>query len=229
MNDTERRSSRSEERRMKTTALRAGLRRGRIELRQALTSPQDLWNFVGLPLMAVVVMLLLRGNGVPGTGFSLGSQAIPGILGMHVAFAGMLGTAMTLVAEREDGTLLRAKATPDGMVGYLVGKVVSVAGTTTAGLLIVLVPAALLFDGLELGRPGSWLTLAWVLALRSRGRKPGADSPAGAASRAARSASKGCRSPSRWRASSPSSRPRSASPSRERLRGCRGEADRGSG
>lgn len=67
--------------------------------------------------------------------------------------------------EREDGTLLRAKATPNGMLGYLTGKVISSAGATVAGLLIALVPAALLFDSIQLGAVSSWLTLAWVLAL----------------------------------------------------------------
>ncbi len=33
-----------------------------------------------------------------------------------------------LTVEREDGTLLRAKAIPNGMIGYLIGKVVMVSG-----------------------------------------------------------------------------------------------------
>jgi ABC-2 type transport system permease protein len=51
------------------------------------------------------------------------------------------------------------------MLGYLTGKVISQAGITIAVLLVVLIPAAFLFDGLQLGSVASWLTLAWVLAL----------------------------------------------------------------
>jgi len=110
-------------------------------------------------------MYLLRNSTVPGTNFSLGAQAIPGILGMNVVITGLVGLALALTMDREDGTLLRAKATPNGMLGYLIGKVLSQAGMTVAVLLVVLIPAAFLFDGLRLAGVSPWLTLAWVLAL----------------------------------------------------------------
>ncbi len=70
-------------------------------------------------VIAVIVMYTLSGSTVPGTTFSLGSQAIPGILGMSVVVTGMMGLAAALTMEREDGILLRMKAIPNGMVGYL--------------------------------------------------------------------------------------------------------------
>jgi ABC-2 type transport system permease protein len=149
----------------RTAALRAGLQRGRIEFRQSTTNGQDLWSVMFFPVIALIIMFMLRHNTVPGTGFSLGSQSIPGILGMNVVLNGMMALALSLTMDREDGTLLRAKATPNGMVGYLTGKVLSRAGTAVVGLLVPLVPAAFLFDGLELGEVSSWLTPAWVLAL----------------------------------------------------------------
>lgn len=60
---------------------------------------------------------------------------------------GMVSMSQQLTADREDGTLLRAKATPDEMLGYLVGKVVSVAGGLLADLMILLIPGLLLVDG----------------------------------------------------------------------------------
>ena len=65
---------------------------------------------------------------MPGTAFSLGARTLPSVLGMNVAFVGLMSMAALLSIEREDGTLLRAKATPNGMLGYLVGKIVLVAG-----------------------------------------------------------------------------------------------------
>ena len=47
---------------------------------------------------------------------------------MFVAL-GMLLDVQYLTADREDGTVLRARATPDGITGYLVGKLVTVSGT----------------------------------------------------------------------------------------------------
>ena len=148
-----------------TAAIAIGLRRGLIEVRQILTNAAELLGWLWPSVVAVIVMYTLSGSTVPGTSFSLGSQAIPGILGMNVVVTGMMGLAAALMMEREDGTLLRMKAIPNGMIGYLVGKVVSQAGMTAAMLLIVLIPSSFLFDGLELWSVSSWLTLAWVLAL----------------------------------------------------------------
>lgn len=147
------------------TAVQAGLKRGGIEFRRTLTNAQDLWNYLFLPAVIVVVMYFLRGNSVPGTDFSLGAMAIPSVLGMQVAFGGLVGIAATLVIEREDGTLLRAKAVPNGMLGYLVGKIITGSGMALVPLAIILVPGLFLFDGLAVGSPGSWLTLTWVLLL----------------------------------------------------------------
>lgn len=146
-------------------AVRAGVARGGIELRQTFTNVQDLWNYLFFPAIFLIVMFFLRGKSVPGTSFSLGSMTMPSVLGMNIAFAGLVSLSAILIIEREDGTLLRAKAVPDGMVGYLVGKIVLVSGMSLVSLAIVLVPGLFLFDGLAIGSVGSWLTLVWVLVL----------------------------------------------------------------
>src|SRR5215207_10301938 len=144
-------------------AARAGLQRGGIELRQTLTSPSELLGWLWPSIVAVVVLYTLSGNAVPGTSFSVGTYAIPGVLGMNLIMSGMLGMSAALTIDRGDGTLLRMKATPNGMLGYLIGKVISQAGMTVAMLLLVLIPASFLFEGLELRSALSWLMLAWVL------------------------------------------------------------------
>jgi ABC-2 type transport system permease protein len=92
-------------------------------------------------------------------------MTIPGVLGMLVAFSGLTTPAHVLMSEREDGTLLRMKATLNGMQGYLAGKTVTVIGMSLPSLAVLLVPSAFLFDGLRLSSFGTWFTLAWVLAL----------------------------------------------------------------
>lgn len=146
-------------------AARAGLRRGLIETRQTLTNGQDLFNMLFFPIVTLVVMFFMRDSTLPGTSFSLGSAAMPGVLGMQVAFAGLVGLAAVLMVEREDGTLLRAKAVPNGMLGYLVGKIVGGTAGGVIGVLIILVPGLMLFDGLAVDGIGAWLTLLAVLAL----------------------------------------------------------------
>ncbi|MFI6527625.1 ABC transporter permease [Streptomyces uncialis] len=146
-------------------ALRAGLHRGRIEFRQHMSDSQDIWGAVFPPAVSLVVMYILRDSTVPGTDASLGSHSVPGILAMNVVLTGLMGLAIALTTDREDSTLLRAKAVPNGVLGYLTGKVASRAAVTVASLFVVLIPASFLFGGLELGRVMSWVTLTWVLAL----------------------------------------------------------------
>jgi ABC-2 type transport system permease protein len=146
-------------------ATQAGLQRGWIELRQTLTNPSELLGWFWPSIIAIVVLYTLSGNAVPGTSFSVGTYAIPGVLGMNLIMGGMLAMSAALTMEREDGTLLRMKATPNGTLGYLIGKVISQAGMTVAMLLLVLIPASFLFEGMELHSLSSWLMLAWVLVL----------------------------------------------------------------
>ncbi|WNV89860.1 ABC transporter permease [Umezawaea sp. Da 62-37] len=145
------------------TAWRAGWARGRVELRQSFTNGADLWGHVFWPLLMVVVTYFLRDVSFGGSGFLLGTLVLPSVLGMNASMA-MVSMSQHLTADREDGTLLRAKATPNGMTTYLVGKAVLVSGGLVVELAVFLVPALLVVPGVEIGL-GSWPTLAWVLAL----------------------------------------------------------------
>ncbi len=145
------------------TALRAGWARGLVELRQSFTNGADLWGHFFWPSLMVVVTYFLRDVSFGGSGFLLGTLVLPSILGMNASMA-MVSMSQQLTADREDGTLLRAKATPNGMTTLLLGKVVSVSGGLVVDLAVFLVPAMVLVPGLAVG-PGSWPTLAWVLAL----------------------------------------------------------------
>jgi hypothetical protein len=51
------------------------------------------------------------------------------------------------------------------MLVSVLGKVVNVSGQIALGVAVTLLAGAFLFSGLSIGRPGGWLTLAWVLAL----------------------------------------------------------------
>lgn len=119
----------------RSNAVRAGFSRGWIETRHMLTDPPSVvWYFV-FPVIYAIVLLFMRGKTVPGTDFALGAMVLPSLVGMSIAFGGLMGPAGTIAVDREDGTLLRAKATPNGMIGYLVGKIVMFALTTAVSLL----------------------------------------------------------------------------------------------
>ena len=146
-------------------AARAGVRRGWIELKHTFTTPNDLVTQLVFTAILLTVMLWTRTTTVPGTGFSLGTAMLASMIGMNVGFNGMATLGGILTIEREDGTLLRAKATPNGMTGYLIGKVVTVSGTILISVVITLITGAFLFSGLALGSASTWLTLIPVLLL----------------------------------------------------------------
>jgi ABC-2 type transport system permease protein len=146
-------------------AARAGLSRGWIEFKQTLTTPRDLISILITTGTFLAVMIWTRHTHVPGTHFSLGTATLVSVLALDVVYYGVVTMGDLIVVEREDGTLLRAKAIPNGMLGYLLGKVVNFSGQIAFAVAILLLTGAFLFTGLAIGSPGSWLTLAWVLAL----------------------------------------------------------------
>ncbi|MFI5272825.1 MAG: ABC transporter permease [Ktedonobacterales bacterium] len=144
-------------------ATRAGLTCGLIELRQSFTGI-ELVGQLFWPVVTLVAIFFLRDRSFGASGFTLGTLVLPGVLGMFIALGALL-TIQYLAADREDGTLLRAKAIPNGIRGYLIGKLVTVSGTVLAYLTILLIPGLLIVNGLNIGSIYSWLTLAWVLLL----------------------------------------------------------------
>lgn len=150
---------------MMFSVFRAGVARGGIELRQTLTTGTDLFAYLFPAFLLLGTVFFMRDAHVPGTTFSLGASTLPSVLGMGLAFGGLMTVSQQLVVEREDGTLLRAKATPNGMTAYLIGKAVVVGGMTLLSLLIQLI-AGLFIVGRDLHVSATgWLILVWLIPL----------------------------------------------------------------
>jgi len=145
-------------------AVRLGLARGGIELQHMFTYLPDLFQTLFIPLIQIVVLFLMRGHHVPGTTFSLGSLTLPSGIGMGFVLGGTLGVTGLLTVDREDGTLLRAKATPDGMTAYVIGQITRTSATNLFGLVVTLVLGLIAFPGVSL-TAGGIVTLAWVALL----------------------------------------------------------------
>lgn len=145
-------------------AVRLGMRRGWTEFVQSLRSSQDQWFYLFTACLAVGYLYLRRNTPVDGTDLMLPSVALPSILGGMVAFGLVIGPAYSLAMEKEDGTLLRAKAVPNGLVGYFAGQLVLHSAGLVPQTIAVLIPSFLLFDNL-MAHPSGWFTIVWVLAL----------------------------------------------------------------
>ncbi|MEU4164448.1 ABC transporter permease [Actinoplanes sp. NPDC026670] len=149
---------------MRRRLLRAGLRRGGIELRQTVTNGADIIGYL-FPVVILLVVLWLIGDAeVPGSQTSLGSYSLVSSMAMLLVIGGVASTAQYLTMDREDGTLLRAKATPNGMAGYLIGKIVLVSGVMVISCLAALIPGAFLVEGLRFDG-GTMVILLWLVPL----------------------------------------------------------------
>jgi ABC-2 type transport system permease protein len=146
-------------------AIGQGLRRGWTEFTLSLRSPQDQGFYVFMGVATLAYLWFNRDSEVEGTTLLLPTVALPSILGGLVAFGVVIGPAYSLAMEREDGTLLRHKALPHGMQGYVTGQLTYHSLSLAPSLLTILVPSFLLFDGLMQGGAAGWLTVAWVIAL----------------------------------------------------------------
>jgi ABC-2 type transport system permease protein len=147
-----------------TGVVRLGFSRGLIETRDYLRN----WDEMSFNIVLVVgiglVLFFQRNSAVEGTNQSLASIVLPGFLGMMAAWSGLAAAGM-LAVEREDGTLLRAKAIPGGMVGYLVARVVMLYLVAMATLAIILATGLFFVPELLSTPPARWLIAIGVLTL----------------------------------------------------------------
>ncbi len=97
-------------------AVRLGVARGWIEFQ--IYYLKDLQSLVGMVIIAIILVGVLwfeRATNIEGV--SLALLTLPGLLAMLIANEGLSNVARFISTHREDGTLLRAKAIPQGMVG----------------------------------------------------------------------------------------------------------------
>lgn len=146
-------------------AIGLGLRRGRTEFVLSLRSPQDQAFYLFTAVGTLVFLWFNRDNELDGTELMYPTYALPSMLGALLAFGVVIGPAFALAMEREDGTLLRHKALPHGMQGYVTGQLTFHSLSLFPSLLTILVPSFLLFDDLMHRGAGGWLTVAWVVVL----------------------------------------------------------------
>jgi ABC-2 type transport system permease protein len=150
-----------------THAISTGIARGWHEFRLGLRSPQDWGFYVFLALVTLGYLWLNRDSTVDfaGVSMSLPAFSMPSMLGALIAFGLVIGPGYALAMEREDGTLLRSKAVPRGLTGYVSGQVV----LHSAGLLptfaVILIPSFFLFDDLMQNGASGWATVFWVTVL----------------------------------------------------------------
>lgn len=144
---------------------------GRGAVRQALTELRIQffsWNLLSwllFPALGLGVLFFLRDAQVMDSTVSLAELGFPGILTLSLVSSGFMGVAGQLITEREDGTLLRAKAVPDGMTSHLIANMFIAIGTTLLPTLALVLAATVVFDGLAPRGLQGWLVFGAVCVL----------------------------------------------------------------
>jgi len=146
-------------------AIALGLRRGWTEFMLSLRSPQDQGFYLFMAAVTLLYLWVNRDSEVEGTDLLLPSVALPSILGALLAFGVIIGPAYSLAMEREDGTLLRHKAIPHGMQGYVTGQLLLQSLGLVPLLVVILLPSFLLFEDVMSNGAEGWVTVAWVIVL----------------------------------------------------------------
>ena len=145
-------------------AVGLGVHRGWSEFVQSVRSTQDQWFYVFTALLSLGYLWIRRDSDSGVDGLPFAAVALPSLLAALLVFGMVIGPAYTIAMEKEDGTLLRHRAVPHGLVGYFSGQLVYQSLNLVPQLVVILVPSLLLFDGL-MSHPTGWVTVVGVIAL----------------------------------------------------------------
>jgi ABC-2 type transport system permease protein len=137
-----------------------GLARGGTELKEFFRQKENVVFTFSLP---AVLMLLL------GTVFvkepAHGQMFAASMIGAGIISTSFVGLGMSVVADREDGTLKRLRGTPMPLASYFIGKAVLVLVSSLAEAVLLLIVAMVRFDVELPAAPEKWFTFAWVFLL----------------------------------------------------------------
>lgn len=151
--------------RLRLHAVRVGLRRGWHLCVLSLRNPEDLTFYLLWGGGMAVYLVLNRNVVMEGTDLTLPTVALPGIMAAMLVFGGISGPGFSLVLEREDGTLLRAKSAPYGMDGYVTAQVVYQVFGALPMLVVLLLPSAFIIDELMPRGAIGWVVIAGLIVL----------------------------------------------------------------
>lgn len=144
--------------------LELGLIRGGAELRQFFRQREQVVFTFALPILLMVLLgSLIGGSSIPGV--SAGQLLASGMIGAGIISTSFSSMGTGLTANREDGTLKRLHGTPMPATSFFLGKIILVAVTSVAEVVLMVGLAIPIFHLRLPADPAKWLTLLWVFVL----------------------------------------------------------------
>lgn len=111
------------------------------------------------PAIGFFVLFFLRDSTVMDSAVSVAQLGVPGVAAMYLISGGLMGIGGGLMQEREDGTLLRAKAVPGAMGAHLLAGVLTYGAVSLVPVLFIVAGGGLLAPGAAPTTPGRWALL----------------------------------------------------------------------
>ena len=140
--------------------LSLGLTRGATELREFFRQKENLIFTLSLP---AILMLLLGTVYVKDPAH--GQMFAASMIGAGIISTSFVGLGMSVVADREDGTLKRLRGTPMPFTSYFIGKIILVFVSSLFEAVLLMVVAMLKFDVKLPSTAEKWFTFGWVFVL----------------------------------------------------------------
>ena len=147
------------------SALRVGLKRGSVELRQFMRERDAVVFGLLFPVGLMVLFASIFSGEIENTGVDVRQVFVAGMIAAGIMSTSFQSLAISIAIERDDGTLKRLAGTPMPKSAYFIGKVVLVGVVAVIQTVLLLLIGVLLY-GLSLPESGAqWLTFAWVSLL----------------------------------------------------------------
>jgi ABC-2 type transport system permease protein len=145
--------------------LELGLARGAVELKQFFRNREAVVFSFGFPGLILILLGSIFNDSVSAPGVS-GSQVFAAsMIAYGIVSTAFITMGVGIAVDREDGTLKRLRGTPITATAYFVGKLILVAVSTVAEVVVLLAVGKLVF-GLKLPSGADrWFTFAWLLVL----------------------------------------------------------------
>ncbi|MFK5647745.1 ABC transporter permease [Ornithinimicrobium sp. LYQ121] len=150
--------------------LRASWAQARVTVRRKYLSPTGISALV-TPVIFLTVLWFFRDSQIRGL-VPTSAWLFSGMLTFGLVAGAVLGVAADIQAEREDGTLLRAKAVPHGMTGHLLAKLVVALVDALVPVFPLLGLAAVLLPELLPGSLGAWVGFGLLYLLATAAMLP---------------------------------------------------------
>jgi len=142
-----------------------GLARGAAELKEFARNKEAVIFSFGFPALLLILLGSIFQGDDPSSGVTSSQVFSAGMIAYGIVSTAFITMGVGISMDREDGTLKRLRGTPLTAPSYFIGKLILVAVSVVAEVVIMLAVAMIMFDMPLPSEAGRWVTFAWLLVL----------------------------------------------------------------